>query len=43
MRDMIDTFKWKWKTDKMEFIGGVGLFIVLGLFTWLALYFLSLE
>jgi hypothetical protein len=42
MKDIINTFKWKWNEDKMDVIGGIAFFIGLGLFIWLALYCLSL-
>ena len=43
MRDIINTFKWKWNEDKMDFIGGIAFFVVLGLFIWLGLYVINMN
>ncbi len=42
MKDIINTLKWKWKTDKMDVIGGIVFFITMALFVWLGLYVISL-
>jgi hypothetical protein len=43
MKDIINTFKWKWNEDKMDFIGGIAFFIGLGLFIWFSLWVLAVQ
>jgi hypothetical protein len=43
MKDIINTFKWKWNEDKMDVIGGIAFFIGLGLFIWFSLWVLAVQ
>ena len=37
MKDMIQTFKWKWNSNKLEFIGTILSIITLGIFYYFVL------
>jgi len=37
MKDMIQTFKWKWNSNKLEFVGTILSIITLGIFYYFVL------